>query len=386
MALNTEQFPEGAGSIMQAADLFAQAHLLPHAAHWGRGFFDRKALFEPAGAAGLMGLQVSREWGGLGLSFADKAKVLQQLAKIDFSAAMALVNSHNVVAQLAQASPQTLAPLYAERLMRGSIVACTALTEPGAGSDLGQIQTTAIRQGKGWLLNGAKTWIINAAHADGVVVYAQTQSGSGVKGIAAFFVLADSPGFERVALATDTALSSMGLGGFRLTNVYCDESHLVYAPGEAFVDIMAAINRARAYVAAMCCAMVSQALSDVRAYGQKRTAFGQSLDQFQGWRWQVAQAATALQAAELMVGDACDRIDKGLDVQSAAAQAKLYATSMAQTHLGVLLHAMGAEGFLDRYAFLRHLTAAHAASLTDGSTAMLLERVAHELRFRPGAG
>jgi len=109
------------------------------------------------------------------------------------------------------------------------------------------------------------------------------------------------------------------------------------------------------------------------------------LDQYQGWRWQVAQAATALQAAELLVRDACDLIDKGGEVQTAAAQAKLYATSMAQTQLGSLLHAMGAEGFLDRYAFLRHLTAAHTASLADGSTAMLLERVAHEFRFKPGA-
>jgi alkylation response protein AidB-like acyl-CoA dehydrogenase len=92
-----------------------------------------------------------------------------------------------------------------------------------------------------------------------------------------------------------------------------------------------------------------------------------------------------LQAAELLVREACDLIDKGGEVQTAAAQAKLYATSMAQTQLGSLLHAMGAEGFLDRYAFLRHLTAAHTASLADGSTAMLLERVAHEFRFKPGA-
>ena len=235
------------------------------------------------------------------------------------------------------------------------------------------------------MLNGSKTWIINAVHADGVVVYAQTQVGSGVKGIAAFFIRADSPGFERVAITTNSALSSMGIGGFRLTNVYCDSSHLLYQPGQAFVDIMGAINRARTYVAAMCCAMVSQALSDVSVYGHKRTAFGQSLDQYQGWRWQVAQAATALQAAELLVKDACVLIDKGGEVQTAAAQAKLFATNMAQTQLGILLHAMGAEGFLDRYAFLRHLTAAHTASLADGSTAMLLERVANDFRFKPGA-
>ena len=385
MIEDTEELSKRATSVIEEADQFAQRHLAPNAAQWGRGLFDRRALFEPAGSAGLLSLQVPLEFGGFDLSFADKVKVLNKLARIDFSAAMALVNSHNVAAQIVKASPNHLAPHYVSDLLSGSIVACTALTEPEAGSDLGQIKTTAIQNGDGWLLSGSKTWIINAVHADGVVVYAQTQVGSGVKGIAAFFIRADSPGFERVAVATSSALSSMGIGGFRLTNVYCDSSHILYEPGQAFVDIMGAINRARTYVAAMCCAMVSQALSDVSVYGHTRTAFGQSLDQYQGWRWQVAQAATALQAAELLVRDACNLIDKGGEVQTAAAQAKLYATSMAQTQLGSLLHAMGAEGFLDRYAFLRHLTAAHTASLADGSTAMLLERVAHEFRFKPGA-
>ncbi|MEI6717166.1 MAG: acyl-CoA dehydrogenase family protein [Betaproteobacteria bacterium] len=385
MIVDTEDLSKRAANAIEEAGQFAQRHLAPNAAQWGQGLFDRRALFEPAGVAGLLSLQVPLESGGLGLTFSDKVRVLHKLARIDFSAAMALVNSHNVAAQLVNASPHELAPLYVSQLMRGTIVACTALTEPGAGSDLGQIQTTATRQGDGWLLNGSKTWIINAAHADGVVVYAQTQAGSGVKGIAAFFVLADSPGFERVAVATNSALSSMGIGGFRLTNVYCDSFHLLYQPGKAFVDIMGAINRARTYVAAMCCAMVSQALADASVYGHKRTAFGQSLDQYQGWRWQIAQAATALQAGELLVSDACELIDNEGEVQTAAAQAKLYATSMAQTQLGSLLHAMGAEGFLDRYAFLRHLTAAHTAALADGSTAMLLDRVAHDFRFEPGA-
>ena len=385
MISDAEGLPIPVDRVFKETDHFVKRHLVLKAAQWGRGLFERQALFEPAGEAGLLSLQVPRAFGGSDLSFGDKVKVLQKLARIDFSAAMALVNSHNVAVQLVKSSPYVLSPLYSGDLMRGRIVACTALTEPNAGSDLGQIQTTAIRHGDGWILNGSKTWIINAAHADGVVVYAQTQAGAGVKGIAAFFVRAESLGFERVAVSTNSALTSMGIGGIRLTNVYCDASHLLYEPGKAFVDIMGAINRARTYVAAMCCAMVSQALTDVRVYGQKRTAFGQSLDQFQGWRWQVAQAATALQAGELLVSAACDLIDQGSEAQTAAAQAKLYSTSMAQTQLGSLLHAMGAEGFLDQYAFLRHLTAAHAASLADGSTAMLLERVAQDFRFKPGA-
>ena len=128
MTLSTDRLPPHSDNVIQAADEFAQRHLVPNAAQWGRGLFDRKALFEPAGAAGLLGLQVPLAWGGMALPFTDTARVLHKLAQIDFSAAMALVNSHNVVAQLVKASPHTLAPLYAGNLMRGRRKRCLVLT------------------------------------------------------------------------------------------------------------------------------------------------------------------------------------------------------------------------------------------------------------------
>ena len=366
------------------AEHFATQCLAPHAAHWASGGWERRPLFEAAGAAGLLGLQVPHERGGLALSFTDTAQVLHSLAGADFGAAMALVNSHNVATLLVRYSPDGLAPAFLPGLLTGRTVACTALTEPDTGSDLAQLKTLAIPTGDGWRLSGEKTWIINAAHADSVMVYAQTKPGAGVKGMAAFWVDSQAPGFERRLVSSSGAFNSMGLGGFVLNQVFCEPSQMVCPPGVAFADIMDGINRARTYVAAMCCGMVAQALAAASAYGQERQAFGKTLAQHQGWRWQLAQAATALKAGELLVANACARIDQGADVQAEAAQAKLYATSMAQTQLGALLHAMGAEGFLDRHPFLRHLAAAHAAALADGSTAMLLERVAQDFRLKPG--
>ena len=366
------------------AEHFATQYVAPRAARWARGDWERRPLFEAAGAAGLLGLQVPHERGGLALSFTDTAQVLHSLAGADFGAAMALVNSHNVATLLLRYSPDGLAPACLPGLLTGQTVACTALTEPDTGSDLAQLKTLAVPTGDGWLLSGEKTWIINAAHADGVMVYAQTKPGAGVKGMAAFWVDAQTPGFERRPVSSSGAFNSTGLGGFVLNQVFCEPSQMVCPPGVAFEDIMDGINRARTYVAAMCCGMVAQALAVASAYGQERQAFGKPLAKHQGWRWQLAQAATALKAGELLVANACVRIDQGADVQAEAAQAKLYATSMAQTQLGALLHAMGAEGFLDHHPFLRHLVAAHAASLTDGSTAMLLERVAQDFRLKPG--
>lgn len=366
-------------AVHRIAERFAAQCLAPHAAEWARGSWERRSVFEAAGAAGLLGMQVPLERGGLALSFTDTAQILQALAGADFGAAMALVNSQNVATLLLRHSPNGLAPDFLPDLLSGRKVACTALTEPDTGSDLAQLKTIAIPKGDGWLLRGEKIWIINAAHADAVMVYAQTQPGAGVEGMAAFWVDALAPGFERRPVPSNGAFNSMGLGGIVLHEVFCASSQMVCPPGVAFADIMDGINRARTYVAAMCCGMVAQALAITNAYGQERQAFGKPLVKHQGWRWQLAQAATALSAAELLVTHACARIDQGADVQNEAAQAKLYATSMAQTQLGALLHAMGAEGFSDHHPFLRHLTAAHAAALTDGSTAMLLERVAQDI-------
>lgn len=364
---------------------FAAQFLAPNAARWAQGSFEPEALFQAAGSAGLLGLQIPLEQGGLNWTFTETAQVLHTLAGTDFGAAMALINSHNVAALLLRYSPAALAPHWVPRLLSGQTVGCTALTEPHAGSDLAQLNTQATRTNGGWLLSGEKTWIINAAHADHMMVYAQTAPGSGVKGMAAFWVDAHAPGFERLPVDTSPALASMGLGGFRMTQVACEPEAMVCPPGTAFADIMGGINRARTYVAAMCCGMVAHALSVVQAYGQQRKAFGKPLAQHQGWRWPLAQVATALHAGELLVAQACARIDQGADAQVEAAQAKLYATEMAQHQLGVLLQAMGAEGFLNRHPFMRHLAAAHAAALADGSTAMLLERIARDIHPQPGA-
>ena len=132
MIVDTEELSKRATSVIEEAHQFSQRHLAPNAAQWGKGLFDRRTLFEPAGSAGLLSLQVPLEYGGSDLSFADKVKVLYKLARIDFSAAMALVNSHNVAVQLVKASPHQLAPRYVSDLLSGSIVACTALTEPEA--------------------------------------------------------------------------------------------------------------------------------------------------------------------------------------------------------------------------------------------------------------
>lgn len=364
---------------LEAAQAFANTQVRPRAQAWGQAGADTRVLLPAAAEAGLLGLEVPLAHGGLGLSFACKWRVAEVLAAADFGVAMSLVNTHNVARHLAHSAVPEVAQRYVPDLLAGHRTGCTALTEPGAGSDFSAIGTQARRVGDGWQLDGCKAWIVNATHADVLVVYAQAESGSGARGIAAFVVDGLREGFVRDAAADTSAACSIGTGGFRLEAYRAGATELLHPPGRAFKAALDSINGARVYVAAMCCGMVAEGLRIATAYGAQRRSFGQTLHGHQGWRWVLADAAIELQAARLLVNAASDCIDAGSDAQAAAAQAKVFATRMAGRHIAALMHAMGAEGLRDVHPFLRHLAAAQVASLVDGSTEMLLERIAKSL-------
>ena len=347
----------GERHAIDAAHGFVAAHVKPNAQSWDRGLADSGSVLREAARAGLLGLEVPVEQGGQGLSFGCKRRVAEILA----------------------AAPE-LTRHVLPALLSGERTGCTALTEPGAGSDFSAITTLARRAGDEWLIDGRKAWIVNATHADVVVVYAQTAPGSGARGIAAFVVDGSRSGFVRDPRSDSTAAPGIDAGGFQLQAYRARADELLHPPGEAFKAALASINGARTYVAAMCCGMVEECLRVASAYGAVRHSFGKPLHEHQGWRWSLADAAIELEAARLLVDAAASRIDSGSDAQAAAARAKVFATRMAGRHVAALMHAMGAEGLREHHPFLRHLAAAQVATLVDGSTEMLLERVARGLR------
>jgi alkylation response protein AidB-like acyl-CoA dehydrogenase len=333
-----------------------------------------------AASVGLTGIQVALEHGGFGASYSTKAKLAQRLAREDFGVAMAVINSQNVAYDMSRWLPAEVSKRWVPRLLSGELIGCTALTEPGAGSDFSAVMTHAVQTSDGWRLQGEKTWIINAKIADVFLVYAQTQPGSGAAGIAAFVVEARSEGFERSLEAFTAAAASSSTGGFRLQGYVARPDEMLHPPGQAFKRALESINGARVYVAAMCVGMLQESLRIAQAYGQRRHTFGQPLTQHQGWRWMLAEAAVDLEAASALVHCAAQAIDEGSQSQDLAAKAKVFATRAAQRHLPALLHAMGAEGLRDSYPLMRHVAAAQVATLVDGSTEMLLERISKNFK------
>lgn len=350
--------------------------MAPGAPRWEA---ERRIAREAIGAAaaiGLTGLEVPPALGGLGLGYRVKAQVAEILGAADFGFTMSLLNTHNAAAKLARDASPELARRHVPELLAGRRLGCTALSEPGAGSDFGAIVTRAQRVPQGWRLDGAKAWITNAAEAQLIVLYAQTQAGSGARGIACFLVDATRPGFVREPAFALSGQHAIGAGGFGLDGYVAHDDELLQPPGRAFKSALVSINGARCYIAAMCNGMVGEALRVALDYGRQRHAFGRPLAAHQGWRWRLAEADTELQASRLLVAQAAERIESGADAQLAAAQAKLYATRMAERQLPALAQAMGAEGLREHHPFGRHLAGARVACFVDGSSEMLLERIA----------
>ena len=242
--------------LIQTAQAFARSQIDPNAPSWEH---DRRIGLETikkAAKLGFTGIQVPVNHGGLGFSFSCKARILETFAGEDFGFALSLVNTHNVAEKLAREAPSRLITAYVPDLLAANKLGCTALTETGVGSDVATIKTSATKVSNGWLLQGEKAWIANATQADIIIVYAQTEPGSGTSGIAAFVVDAKRPGFIRESTFDAGGLHSIGAGAFRLDGYEVLPDEMLAPPGKAFKSVMSEINGARVYVAAMCCGMV----------------------------------------------------------------------------------------------------------------------------------
>ena len=186
-------------ALVERAAALARDTVAPLAARWERERRLGHEALAAAAALGLTRLQVPVDHGGLGFSFGCKVRVAEVLAAADFGFTMSWINTHNAAAALARFAPAALVERYVPDLMAGRRIGCTALTEPGAGSDFAAITTIATRVPGGWRLDGRKAWITNAAEADVVMLYAQTEPGSGARGIAGFVIDGRRAGFLREA-------------------------------------------------------------------------------------------------------------------------------------------------------------------------------------------
>jgi alkylation response protein AidB-like acyl-CoA dehydrogenase len=363
-----------------AAREFAVRVVLPNAPAWERERVQPLDVLREAAGLGFTAIEVPVARGGLGLRFSAKLRVAETLSSACMGFAFSLVNLANCATRIATWGNETHRARYLADLLSAARLGGTAITEPGAGSDVGAMATTARRAPGGWVLDGEKAWITNAAHGDVFLTYAQTEPGSGTRGIACFLVDGMRPGFTRTAPPSLMGGHAIGAAGFVLDGYVAEEADMLQPPGRAFRAAMAGINGARTYVAGMCCGMLESALAAAVAHGRERHAFGVALIDQPVVAEGLAGVATTLAAMRALTREAADVIDAGGDAALQAALAKKFAGENIVAALAACMQAMGAAGLREEVPIGRHIALGRIANYVDGTTEMQTRLIAAALR------
>ncbi|MBS0550849.1 MAG: acyl-CoA dehydrogenase family protein, partial [Proteobacteria bacterium] len=219
-------------AVVARARAFAEEHVAPHAARWEWERHYPLETLRKACAAGLNTIELAKAQGGQGLSFSCKLRAFEEIARVDFAFAFALINHHNACARFARDGKPAHVARLLPRMIAGDLIGCAGLSEPNVGSDFGGLEMTAVKVEGGWKLNGAKAWITNAAVAGLSIAYAQTDKALGYRGIACFAIEAERPGFHRETPFALHGGHAIGVGGFRLVDYIAPDEALLKPPGE----------------------------------------------------------------------------------------------------------------------------------------------------------
>ncbi len=374
LQLNAEEM-----DFLNSAIKFAENEVAPYAQSWEDRMHMPVDTLRAASRAGFAGLEVPQTFGGLGGRFRLKLRLAEEMSRHCFAFTFSLINHMGLAGKIARHAPDELARQYLPQMLTGDVIGCTALSEPGAGSDFAAIKTTAHKIDKGWIINGEKAWITNAAAADLMLLYAQTDPALGWRGIAGFLVDAREEAVTRQPPFQIMGGHAIGVGGFVLNDHFVPDAAMVSLPGDGFKAAMNSVNAARTYVAIMCCGMTEAAIRLAASHATDRPAFGATVADFQGLRWELADAQTDVEAARLLAYRAALSVEAGTDAQIHAAHAKKFAARMADRHLARCMQVMGAAGLMRHHPIARHMACARIANYVDGTTEIQNERIAQTI-------
>jgi butyryl-CoA dehydrogenase len=325
---------------------FAAERVAPHAAAIDADGRFPQALVGELAARGLLGLTISQDWGGGGRDYISYALAIEALAEASaVVAVIAAVNTSLVAEPLAAFGSDAQKETWLRRLASGDAVGAFALSEEQAGSDAANQQTSARLDDSGYVLNGRKVWVANAEMADVAIVFAATQPGSRGRGIGAFLVPLDTPGIRRTS--SDDSLGMRGLGcvDLELTDVRVGSDALVGGPRDGFQIAMWALDGGRVAIAAQALGVGRAALDAAIAHAKQHEAFGQPIANYQAIQWMLADSATELDAARMLMLKAADARGRSGQPTLEAAMAKLAASEAAHRAADRAMQVLASHGY-----------------------------------------
>ncbi|AWM77392.1 acyl-CoA dehydrogenase family protein [Phenylobacterium parvum] len=376
-ALNDDQ-----AAIQAAARAFAEAELAPHSARWDEEKVFPVATLRAAAALGFAGLYVREEVGGSGLSRLDAALVFEELSRGDVSVA-AYISIHNMVSwMIDRFGNDGQRQRWLPRLATMELLSSYCLTEPGAGSDAASLATRAERDGDDYVLTGAKAFISGAGTSDLYLVMARTGEG-GARGVSAFVVEAGTLGLSFGAQERKMGWNAQPTAMVHFDGVRVPAAHRIGAEGEGFRFAMAGLDGGRINIAACSLGGAGLALETAREHLSARRQFGRPLADFQALQFRLADMATELEAARLMVRRAAFALDAGdPDATLYCAMAKRFATDGGFEVANQALQLHGGYGYLRDYPLERIVRDLRVHQILEGTNEIMRVIISREILGR----
>ncbi|MFQ5853844.1 MAG: acyl-CoA dehydrogenase [Candidatus Binatia bacterium] len=326
-------------------------------------------LVRKLGEIGLMGMFVPRDFGGSGMDHLSYVIAMEEISKAWASlAAIVTVNNSLVCDPFLRFGSEAQKKRYLTPLAQGKRLGCYALTEPGAGSDAGSIQTRAKRDGNDYVLNGSKLFITNGRHADLAIVYAVTDPSRGKEGISAFIVEKGIPGFLVGKLEDKLGLRASDTAALIFQDCRVPKGNLLGEEDEGFKIALATLDGGRIGIAAQSVGIAQACLEESLAYSKQRRQFGQPIANFQAVQWMLADMATEIDAARLLTYRAAWLSQQGRSVTQEAAMAKLFASEAANRIAYKAIQIFGGYGYIKEFAVERFFRDARVTTLYEGTS------------------
>ena len=366
--------------IRNSAREFAKAELLP-------GVIERDELqnfpdnlVKKMGDLGFMGIMVDPEFGGSGMDTLSYVLIIEELSKIDASASViASVNNSLVCYGIEKFGNKKQKNKYLPKLSTGEWVGAFCLSEPEAGSDATSQTTLAIDKGDHYIINGTKNWITNGSRSQVYIVIAQTNKSKGHKGINAFIVERNTPGFHIGPKENKLGIRGSDTHTLQFNNVKVPKENRIGEDGFGFKFAMKTLSGGRIGIAAQALGIASGAYELALKYSKERKAFGKEISKHQAISFKLAEMATDIEAARLLVYKAAIEKDNNINYDKSSAMAKLYASKVAMQHTVEAVQIHGGNGFVKDYHVERMMRDAKVTQIYEGTSEIQKIVISREL-------
>ena len=359
---------------------FCEKEIKPIASKIDKEEYFPKDLYKKMGKIGLMGMTVPQKYGGAGLDRISYMIALEEISRVCGSTGIT-VEAHNSLGlgHIYEKGTEKQRKKYLPALTNGKAIAAWALTEPNAGSDASATQTTAVLDGNEWVINGTKQFITSGDIADVTTVMAMTDKSQGAKGISAFIVEKDTPGFKVGQLEDKLGLRGSHTAELVFDNCKIPKENLLGELGRGFVGAMNILDRGRTAIGAMSVGIARGAFEDALEYAKQRQQFCKPIGKNQAIQWMLADMATEIDAARLLVYRAAYLEDQNVRFTKEASMAKLFASEIAMRTTVKAIQIYGGNGYMREYPLERYYRDIKLCTIGEGTSEVQRMVIARQL-------